>query len=99
MIDNDLFDIEIPKSYNLLPGFESSEGIFWHFHQFELNEEKNILEYDYQIRFKGSNHNTKVWLNGRFLGEHNGGFTPFLFKITNLIKKKDNFIAIRVEKL
>ncbi len=95
--DKNLKDIEIPKSFNFLNGFENFEGIFWHFYQFELNEEKALNDVDYQIRFKGANYNTKVWLNSKFLGEHNGGFTPFSFIVNNLIKERDNFLVVRID--
>lgn len=95
--DNNLKDIEIPKSYNFLKGFENFEGIFWHFYQFELNEETDLNANDYQIRFKGANYNSKIWLNSKFLGEHNGGFTPFSFIVNNLIKERNNFLVVRIE--
>ncbi|MEE9378935.1 MAG: glycoside hydrolase family 2 TIM barrel-domain containing protein, partial [Candidatus Lokiarchaeia archaeon] len=97
--DSHLIDIEIPKSFNLLKGFENFEGIFWHFNQFELNKEKDINKYDYQIRFKGSNYNTKIWMNGEFLGEHNGGFTPFFLDISNLIKTGNNNLVVRTNNI
>ncbi|MFX0106000.1 MAG: sugar-binding domain-containing protein, partial [Candidatus Hodarchaeota archaeon] len=55
--------------------------------------------FDYQIRFKGANYNTKVWLNGSFLGVHNGGFTPFAFNMNKIIKAKNNFLVVRIENI
>jgi len=75
--DNRLVSIKIPKSYNSLEGYDILDGVFWHFYQFALIRKKNIEKFDYQIRFKGSNYNIKIWLNGNFIGEHNGGVTPF----------------------
>ena len=95
--DNNLIDINIPNSYNLLEGHETFEGIFWHFCEFDLPETKDIDNYDYQIRFKGANYNTKVWLNGDFIGEHDGGFTPFSFYTTKTIKSRNNLLVIRIE--
>lgn len=78
--DNKLYDIFIPASFNLIEGYEYFEGIFWHFHQFDVDDLINADKFDYHIRFKGSNYNTKVWLNENYLGDHNGGFLPFIFK-------------------
>jgi len=33
LVEKSLINIEIPRSYNLLHGFESFEGIFWHFYR------------------------------------------------------------------
>ncbi|MFX1596355.1 MAG: glycoside hydrolase family 2 protein [Promethearchaeota archaeon] len=93
---NNLIDIEIPYSYNLLNGFETFEGTFWHFYQFDLNYRRDNSKFEYKIRFKGSNYNTKVWFNERYLGQHNGGFTPFNFDISDLIKEKNNFLVVRI---
>ncbi|MFX1389342.1 MAG: glycoside hydrolase family 2 protein [Promethearchaeota archaeon] len=95
--DKNLIDIEIPKSYNLLQDFEYFEGIFWHFFHFDLKKEKNSNFYDYIIKFEGSNYNTKVWCNGYYLGMHNGGFTPFSFDATNIIRDENNFLVVRTD--
>ncbi|MFW9819295.1 MAG: glycoside hydrolase family 2 protein [Candidatus Thorarchaeota archaeon] len=97
LIDNSLIYINIPKSFNLLKDFESFEGIFWHFYEFDLDESIKNIEFDYKLRFKGSNYNTKVWLNGHSLGEHDGGFTPFYFDINGIIKQTKNLIVVRTD--
>ncbi|MFX0002586.1 MAG: glycoside hydrolase family 2 protein [Candidatus Hodarchaeota archaeon] len=98
-IKNSLLDINIPKSFNLLEGFESFEGIFWHFYEFDLSNPINNSDFDLFLRFKGCNYNSKVWLNGIFIGEHNGGFTPFYLEINNLIKQNKNLIAVRTDNI
>ncbi len=95
--DKDLLSIQIPGSYNSLKNFESYEGIFWHFYQFNLPDFKKSSPFDYYLQFKGSNYNTKIWMNDEFIGEHNGGFVPFKFILKNQLKAKDNFIAVRTD--
>jgi beta-glucuronidase len=92
--DPNLLDIKIPGSYNLLDGFEVYEGIFWHFLEFDM-EEVNHEKYSYKLFFKGSNYSTKVWLNSQFIGEHEGGFTPFKFNLEGPLKIGKNFLAVR----
>ncbi len=47
--------------------------------------------------FEASNYKTEVYLNGKKLGTHVGGFTPFNFEITDLVKEKDNFLVVKVD--
>jgi beta-glucuronidase len=94
---NKIIPIEIPKSFNLLKKYHLFEGVFWHFREFELDNIRDTSIYDYHLQFKGVNYNTKVWLNGIFVGEHNGGFTPFRFLVNESLKSKTNFLVIRVD--
>lgn len=96
--DTELLDIEIPNSFNTLKGYEIYEGIFWHFFKFGVNETLLSETSIFRLKFKGSNYNTKVWLNGKYLGENNGGFVPFHFNFEK-IKQKSNFLVVRTENL
>jgi len=45
-----------------------------------------------------ANYVADVWINGRHIGYHEGGFTPFSFDITDHVAwGSDNLIAIRVD--
>jgi len=49
------------------------------------------------VYFEASNYQTDVYLNGKKLGVHIGGFTPFYFEITDLLKESDNFLVVKVD--
>jgi hypothetical protein len=48
------------------------------------------------LRFGAVDWHARVWLNGRFLGEHRGGYSPFTFEITRFIKPGDNELVLHV---
>ncbi|MCL2130229.1 MAG: beta galactosidase jelly roll domain-containing protein [Treponema sp.] len=49
------------------------------------------------LHFEGSDYNTRLWINGKFAGMHNGGYARFSFDITKLAKSGKNTIIVRVE--
>ena len=71
------------------------EGTVWYKKSF------NVENYDankrYYIHFGAVNYRADVYLNGKKLGVHVGGFTSFNFEMTQLLKEKDNFLIIKVD--
>lgn len=49
------------------------------------------------LRFGAVFHNTKAWVNGVPVGEHEGGFLPFSFDVTEQIHEGRNEIKVRAE--
>jgi hypothetical protein len=78
-----------------------SENIYWwigwgwyrkHFSISRDYSDKKIF-----IEFEGVQKYCKVWLNGKFLGDHKGGYGSFDFDITGLVKPgEDNVLAVAV---
>ncbi|MHA1272014.1 MAG: glycoside hydrolase family 2 protein [Promethearchaeota archaeon] len=95
--DPSLLEIIIPNSFNILKNFELYEGIFWHFYTFDLENGINNKSFDYFLKFYGANYITKVWLNGSYIGEFEGGFVPFRFKVNNFLKSSNNFLVVWVD--
>ena len=71
------------------------EGTVWFKKSFNYSKSKNTNRVF--VYFEASNYETGVYLNGKKLGKHIGGFTPFNFEITNLLKEKDNFLIVKVD--
>jgi beta-galactosidase len=70
-------------------------GWGWYRKHFTIN--KDYSERKVFIEFEGVQKYCKVWLNGKYLGEHKGGYGSFDFDITQLIKQGgDNVIAVAV---
>ena len=50
------------------------------------------------VDFEGVMAASKVWLNGAYLGEYKGGFTPFSFELTRHIDfDRENILAVEVD--
>src|SRR3954467_1514653 len=49
------------------------------------------------VRFRAVFHHARVWINDHHVGDHEGGFLPFLLDITPWAKEGANDIVVRVE--
>lgn len=72
------------------------EGTVWYKKVFDFaHADKSKKVYLY---FGACNYRTDVYLNGRKLGAHKGGFTPFNFQIPDtLLKAKANLLVVKVD--
>ena len=70
------------------------EGTVWYKKSFDIHKKNNTRLF---IRFGAVNYRAVVYLNGKKLGSHEGGFTPFSFEITQLVREKDNFIIVKAD--
>ena len=70
------------------------EGTVWFKKSFSMrNEELNkVLLY-----FGAVNYDCRVWVNGKEAGHHIGGFTPFNFDVTELLKEGENTVIVKVD--
>lgn len=70
-------------------------GVAWYARTFQINDRdprKRLF-----LHLEALDYLARVWVNGRYAGEHEGGFTPFEFDITDFISDKDEqTIAVRV---
>src|SRR5260370_815333 len=69
------------------------EGSVWYKRSFDYTKSlKNRLF----LHFGACNYLAAVYLNGEELGEHEGGFTPFDFEITDRVRARGNFLVLRI---
>ncbi|MDQ6876907.1 MAG: hypothetical protein M3082_04265, partial [Candidatus Dormibacteraeota bacterium] len=86
--------IDIPGSLNPPPGPQS--GGAWLRHQFALASEWAGLAAT--LKFGAVNYIADVWLNGTYLGFHEGGSTPFAFDVSNyVLQGQPNLLLVRVD--
>ena len=70
------------------------EGTVWFKKSFnyKLPESKKLFIY-----FGAVNYKADVYLNGIKLGTHEGGFTPFNFEITAIVKPTGNYLVVKAD--
>lgn len=49
------------------------------------------------LRFEAVNYTAKVYLNGKAVGEHEGGFTPFSMEVTDALRVSNNQLTVGVD--
>ncbi len=49
------------------------------------------------VHFGAVDYFARVWVNGKFVGEHRGGYTPFTVDITPALKEEENSIVLCAE--
>jgi len=69
------------------------EGPLWYKRTFAYKPREHTRVFVY---FGAANYFTRVYLNGKPLGEHEGGFTPFNCEVTSQIADGDNFLVVEV---
>ncbi|TCN21138.1 glycoside hydrolase family 2 protein [Mesobacillus foraminis] len=68
-------------------------GAAWYEKRFPFKETEGRIF----LQFQAVDYHTKVWLNGQYIGEHEGGFTPFEFDISKvLLQDEENVLTVRV---
>ncbi|GLB52324.1 beta-glucuronidase [Neptunitalea chrysea] len=92
----DPYPIQVPGDWNSQDRiFTYYEGTVWYQRSFDAPKVKKAE--DVYLYFGAVNYETHVYLNGKKLGMHKGGFTPFNFKIPKeLLQKTNNNLVVRV---
>ena len=85
--------VVIPHCFSVDPRYYRYTGTAWYFKRFS----RIALREGYRavIRFEAVFYKSQVWLNGKQVGEHEGGYTPFEVDITDALSD-ENALAVRV---
>lgn len=85
--------VTVPHCYSIDPRYHYYTGTAWYFKRFSkitVPEGSRVF-----IRFEAVFYKTQVWLNGKAVGEHEGGYTPFEVDITDALAA-ENLLTLRV---
>ena len=70
------------------------EGTVWFKKSFQA---KPSDDYRTLLYFGAVNYDSHVWVNGKKAGHHVGGFTPFNYDISSLLKDGENVVIVKVD--
>jgi len=87
--------MSIPGAWNSAePELRYYDGLIWFQRKFTPKDLQGGRAF---LRFEAVNYRAHVYLNGEKLGEHEGGFTPFVFEVTDKLRAGENRLTIGVD--
>jgi beta-glucuronidase len=85
----------IPSSWlTHAPEMRHYQGLVWYQRRFDADAKPGTRQF---LRFGAVNYKATVWLNGKKLGSHEGGFTPFSFEVTGLLRAQANRLTVAAD--
>ncbi len=89
-------EVKLPHTWNAFDGQDGGSD-YWrglaHYKIALPNPQPGKRQY---IRFEGANHIARVSCNDVFLGEHRGGFSTFVYELTDVLKAEENMLTVDV---
>lgn len=90
-----VLNIEVPYSYNFeKSGINDSRQIDALWYQREILLTEGDLAKDLYLHFEGVDYLCKSWLNGQYLGMHEGGYSSFAFLLNGAAKAGKNLLVV-----
>ncbi len=87
--------VGVPGSWNdQVPGARDELGPAWYERRFEAPP---LSGREAAIRFGSVCYAAEVWLNGRWLGRHEGGHLPFALPCADALADGENVLVVRVD--
>lgn len=87
--------MRIPGAWNAaVEELRYYNGLIWFQKEVELNPSPDKRAF---LHFEAVNYHAHVYLNGQKMGDHKGGFTPFIFEVTHALRRGLNRITVGVD--
>ena len=85
--------IKVPACWEEVnPGYD---GAAWYWRDFDVPKEWQ--DKTVRIEFGAANYFAQAWVNKKVVGNHEGGYTPFIFDLTDALKfGKSNRLVVKV---
>lgn len=88
-------NLKVPGDWNSqAEKLQLYEGTVWLRQTFNAEPKEGR---NYFLYFGAVNYEAHVYLNGKKLGMHKGGFTPFQFDVTGKLNKGHNFVVVKAD--
>ena len=77
--------------------YRNYHGVAWYWHSFRVEGDAYSTDQRLLLRFGAVDYHATVWLNGKYIGEDEGGEVSFEFDVTDAIRRgQHNLLAVRV---
>ena len=87
--------LNVPGDWNTQrPELYYYEGTVWYRKRFNYTAISGNRQF---LHFEAVNYEAIVYVNGKEIGKHVGGFTPFNFEVTGLLKSGENSVVVKVD--
>jgi beta-glucuronidase len=96
----DSISMPVPASFNdLVEDAEHRDHIGWVWYEREFTIQEKLFSERIVLRFGAVTHVAKVYVNGKFVVEHKGGFTPFEVEINDFLTTGKNRLTVAVNNI
>ena len=93
MSDGRWMAVHVPGAWDTYASeLRGYEGVAWFRRKFTVPSRPRVA----LLEFDGAGHQVKVWVNGGFAGEHEGGYGAFSLDVSKLIHAGKNRVSIRI---
>ena len=90
--------VNVPHTWNVMPGYTDYEGLAWYRKSFSIPTAAKDARLS--LHFEAVFYLARVWMNGQFVGQHEGGYTPFDFDVSQVaLAGQLNTLAVQVDNL
>ncbi len=86
--------VRVPHTWNI-GKYDDYEGVAWYFRTLALNPA--FRGQHVELHFAATFYKSRVWLNGKLVGEHEGGHTPYWVDISADLRAGENFLAVQLD--
>ncbi|WP_457420968.1 glycoside hydrolase family 2 protein [Roseateles sp. P5_E7] len=87
--------MDIPGAWNsATPELRYFDGLIWFQRRFDAPVKTGQRTF---LRFEAVNYRAYVYLNGKEVGRHEGGFTPFVVEVTEALRAQGNRLVVGVD--